>query len=65
VAINNGLDVYIGGRPDSTSVPLIGGIATNSFQGCIQGLLINGATIPFQDNLDSAGFTQGCPLPIS
>ncbi|XP_022095830.1 laminin subunit alpha-like [Acanthaster planci] len=64
VAATNGLAVYIGGIPDITTVPLISGIATNSFQGCMQDLLINNATVPFRDNLGKVGFTTGCPRPV-
>ncbi|XP_038072771.1 laminin subunit alpha-like [Patiria miniata] len=64
VAASNGLAVYIGGIPDSTTVPLISGISTQSFHGCMQGLLINNSTTEFRNNLGSVGFTTGCPRPL-
>ncbi len=59
-----GRGLYIGGIPDTTTVPLISGVATQSFQGCIQDLVINGVTENLRNNIGSSGFITGCPRPF-
>ncbi|XP_071488640.1 laminin subunit alpha-1-like [Diadema antillarum] len=56
--------LYIGGVPSDANVPLVTGIITTPFFGCMESLTIGDTSYDLYDAEASSGFILGCPRPI-